>query len=111
LSQVEDRDTNKSKPEEKPQKPPSIFVYGVVNLPEMLKNFQDIVELDEYTTRSMANDTVKLNCSNPDAYRKLVRFMKDNIIYHTYQPKEERSYSVTYATPAGGGNIRPTPRC
>jgi hypothetical protein len=43
----------------------------------------------------MANDTIKLTCQSPDTYRKLARHMRDNnIIHHTYQPKEERSYRV-----------------
>jgi hypothetical protein len=66
----------------------------VVNLPEMeKKKLQVMVDLDQYTTRSMANNTVKINCNNIDTYRKLIRFMKENnIIHHTYQPKEERAY-------------------
>jgi hypothetical protein len=61
----------------------------------MIKKPQVIVELEQYTTRSMVNNTVKINCNNLDTYRKLIRFMKENnIIHHTYQPKEERAYRV-----------------
>ena len=43
----------------------------------------------------MANNIIKINCTTPDTYRKLVIFMNEtNIIYHTYQPKEERAYRV-----------------
>ena len=43
----------------------------------------------------MANNTMKIKCTIPDTYRKLVEFMNENnIIYHTYQPKEERAYRV-----------------
>jgi hypothetical protein len=75
-------------------KPPPIFVYGVVNLPQMIQKLQNIVETEQYTTRSLANNTVKINCTISDTYRKLVKFMNEhNIIYHTYQPKENRAYS------------------
>jgi hypothetical protein len=51
--------------------------------------------MEQYTTRSMANNTVKINCTIPDTYRKLVKFMSENnIIFHNYQPKEERAYRV-----------------
>jgi arsenate reductase-like glutaredoxin family protein len=51
--------------------------------------------MKQYTTRSMANNTVKINCTIPDTYRKLVKFMSENnIIFHTYQPKKERAYRV-----------------
>jgi len=61
----------------------------------MIQKLQNIVEIEQYTTRSMANNTVKINCTIPDTYRKLVKFMNgNNIIYHTYQPKEERANRV-----------------
>jgi hypothetical protein len=51
----------------------------------------------------MANNVIKLTCTNPDTYRKLVKHLKEKgIYYHTYQLKEERAYRVvlnTYITP------------
>ena len=79
----------------KPAKPPSILVYGVTSLPEMQKRFNEFLDEERYTTKSLANDTIKWICQTPDTYRTLVRCMTDNnIIHHTYQPKEERSYRV-----------------
>jgi len=61
----------------------------------MILKLQDIVEMEQYTTRSVANNTIKINCTTPDTYRKLVKCMNgNNITYHTYQPKEERAYTV-----------------
>jgi arsenate reductase-like glutaredoxin family protein len=38
---------------------------------------------------------IKINCMSPDTYRKLVKyFNENNIFYHTYQLKEERSWIV-----------------
>ena len=75
--------------------PPPIFIYGVTNLPEMRKTINELTNEDHYTIRSLANNTIKLLCQNPDTYRKLAKYMKEkNIIHHTYQPKEECSYRV-----------------
>jgi len=61
----------------------------------MRKRFNEFLDKEQYTTKSMANDTIKLTCQNSDTYRKLARYMRENnIIHHTYQPKEERSYQV-----------------
>jgi len=76
-------------------KPPPIFIYGVTNLPEMRKRINEFIDEKHYTTKSLANNTIKLLCQNPDTFTKLAKYMKDkNIIHHTYQPKEERSYRV-----------------
>jgi hypothetical protein len=83
---------------EAPQSPsvtktPPIFVYGVTNFPDMVHSFRNIVDVDQYTTKCMADNTVKINCTTPETYRSLIRQMRDtNIIHHTYQPKEERAY-------------------
>ena len=59
------------------------------------KRLNEFLDEEKYTTKSTANDTIKLNCQSPDTYRKLVRYIRDNnIIHHIYQPKEERSYRV-----------------
>lgn len=81
--------------EKKYPEPSPIFVYGVVNDQEMIKNLQDIAEDEQYTTRSMANNTIKINCVTPDTHRKLIKhFNYKNIIYHTYQLREDRAYRI-----------------
>jgi hypothetical protein len=61
----------------------------------MIYKLQSVVGTEQYTTRSMANNTIKINCIIPGTYRKLVKFMtENNIIHHTYQPKYERAYRV-----------------
>jgi hypothetical protein len=43
----------------------------------------------------MADSTIKINCTTPETYRKLVGFLKDNnIVDHTYQHNEERAFRV-----------------
>jgi len=43
----------------------------------------------------MTNNDIKLTCTSPDTYRKLIMHFKEKgIYYHTYQLKEERAYRV-----------------
>jgi hypothetical protein len=86
--------TNTGTEDPKVAKPHPIFLYGVTNLPEM-RRINDLLDEGQYSIKSMANNNVKLFCQSPDTFRKLARYMRDkNIIHHTYQPKEERSYRV-----------------
>jgi hypothetical protein len=49
----------------------------------------------EDKTKTMANNVVKINMNMAETYRKVVRLMKDsNIIYHTYQLKDDKPYWV-----------------
>lgn len=87
--------SNENKPNERTPKPPPIFVYDVKDYPSMITKLNDILEEEQYDTKTMADNTVKINTKTPEAYRSLARFMKENnIIHHTYQPKEDRSYRV-----------------
>jgi len=43
----------------------------------------------------LANDLIKLNCTTPETYRKIIKHLKENNTYcHIYQLKEERAYRV-----------------
>jgi hypothetical protein len=76
-------------------RPPPIFIHGVVNYTEMAKRIKDVAEDTQYHTKSLPKDVIKINCSTPDTYRKMVKYFKDNNIYHhTYQLKEDRAYRV-----------------
>lgn len=86
-------DENRSS--DKIQKPPPIFVHGVINYAEMIKRIRDIAEDEQYCTKSLANNVIKINCGIPDTYRKLVRYFNENNIYHhTYQLKDEKAYRI-----------------
>lgn len=77
------------------QTPPPIFVHGVINYAEMIKRIRDVAEEEQYCTKSLTNNVIKIICTTPETYRKLVRYFTDNnIYYHTYQLKEERAYRV-----------------
>lgn len=83
-----------SKPDRIP-KPPPIFIYGVIDYGEMEKKLKTIAANEEYSTKCLTDNTIKVISSTPDTYRKLIKFMRDdNIVHHTYQPKEERAYRI-----------------
>jgi len=76
-------------------KPPPIFIHGVTNYNQMIKSISEVAEDEQYYTKSMANNVIKLNCSTLDTYRNIVKHFRDNgIFFHTYQPKEERAFRV-----------------
>jgi len=76
-------------------KPPPIIVHGVINYGEMIKRIQDIAKDEQYCTKSLANNVIKINCMAPETYRKLVKYFKENnIFYYTYQLKAERAYRI-----------------
>ena len=55
----------------------------------------DIAEDEQYCKKYLANNVIKLNCTTPETYRKLIQYFKVNdIFYHTYQLNEERAYRV-----------------
>ena len=61
----------------------------------MIKKITDIAEDEQYCTKSLTNNVIKINCVTPETYRKLVRYFKDNnILYHTYQLKEKIAYRI-----------------
>jgi hypothetical protein len=65
-------------------KPPPVFVHGVINYGEMIKRIRDIAEDEQYCTKSLANNVIKINYVTPETYRKLVTYFKENnIFYHT----------------------------
>jgi 3-methyladenine DNA glycosylase AlkC len=61
----------------------------------MIKQTRDIAEDEQYCTKSLAKNVIKINCVTPETYRKLVTYFKDNnIFFHTYQLKEETAYRI-----------------
>jgi hypothetical protein len=61
----------------------------------MTQTFSCIVEMEQYTTKTLADNTIKINPHTSDTYRTLVRYMRENnIIHHTYQLREQRAFRV-----------------
>jgi hypothetical protein len=63
-------------PGHKTLKPPPIFIYGVLNYNEMANKLTKVIQQEQYSTKSTAENTIKINCTTPETYRKLVGFLK-----------------------------------
>ena len=103
LSDLEDEDmqtndvnkftTKSNQPREK--KPPPIYIYGVTNYREMIKYISEVVEEEQYYCKALPKETIKINASTADTYRKLIRkIQEDKIMHHTYQIRDERAYRI-----------------
>ena len=90
-----DPEGNPQPPPPQNYKPPPIFIHGVTNYDKMIKCIREVAEDEQYFTKSMANNVIKLTSSTPDTYRNIIKHFKENgIFFHTYQLKEERAYRV-----------------
>lgn len=63
---------------EKALKLPPIFIYGVVDYPEMAKKLKNVAEEYQYTTKCLPDDTIKVISITPEIYRIFIKFMSDN---------------------------------
>jgi hypothetical protein len=62
-------------------RPPPIFVYDVINYPQMINHLDQVTEEENYNTRSVANNKIKISCNAPETYRKMIKFMKEKSSY------------------------------
>jgi hypothetical protein len=76
-------------------RPPPIFIYDVKNYPQVINHLAEVTEEENYSTRSMSHNIIKINCNSPETYSKMIKVIEENnIIYHSYQPKDERPSRV-----------------
>jgi hypothetical protein len=68
----EDFTVGNPNPTKKIINPPPIFGHYVINYGEMTKRIRDVAEDEQYCTKRLANNVIKINCVSPDTYRKLV---------------------------------------
>ncbi|XP_044747813.1 uncharacterized protein LOC123309030 [Coccinella septempunctata] len=81
-------DTQPNNSPSKIPKPPPIYIYGVVDYAVMARKLKAVVKDEEYTTKCLADNTIKVNSTTPESYRKLVKFMRDSDIIHHTNPKK-----------------------
>ncbi|KAE9532288.1 hypothetical protein AGLY_009911 [Aphis glycines] len=82
--------------------PPPIFVKGVVDFPELCLTLIELIGVDNFICKS-TSDCLKIQTTNPVAYRALVRFLRDEKAeFHTYQLKEDKPLRVVIR------NLHPT---
>lgn len=80
--------------ENKTTRPPPISVRGVISYTDLCTNHVELIGVDNFFCKS-STDRLKTMTANPDLYRTLVRFLKDQKTeYHTYQVKEDKPTRV-----------------
>jgi len=74
--------------------PPPFFVKGVEDFPELCARLIEIIGVDKFICKSSA-DKLKIQTSNPELYRTLIHFLKDeNVGYHNYQLREDKPIRI-----------------
>ena len=76
-------------------KPPPIFIPGIRKISEFIKTLSDAIGKDNFTYKSNRDGQIKLNATNSDAFRTVVKLLDSNkAIYHTYQLKEDKTCKI-----------------
>jgi hypothetical protein len=84
----------RTKPQPIP-KPPPIYVHGVIHYGEMIKSITEVAEEEQFCTKTLTNNVIKISYTTPTTYRAIVKHFKEkNIYFHTYQLKEEQAFRV-----------------
>jgi len=74
--------------------PPPVFVRGVENFPELCTVLIELIGVENFVCKS-STDRLKIQTSTPDAYRSLIRYLKEEKAeYHTYQLQQDKPVRV-----------------
>lgn len=74
--------------------PPPIFVRGVEDFPELYTVLIELIGVENFVCKS-STDRLKIQTSTPDAYRSLIRYLKEEKAeYHTYQLQQDKPIRV-----------------
>jgi hypothetical protein len=93
--QQKDDIVNQSTPgkEDTPKSPP-IYITNVTSIPPLFQLLDQIVP-KLYEIKALAQNQVKVQPKSSDSYRIITKALIDrNTPFHTYKPKEERTYRV-----------------
>jgi hypothetical protein len=71
------------KPQPIPKLPP-IYVHGVIHYGEMIKSITEVAKKEQFCTKTLANNVIKISYTTPTTYRAIVKHFKEkNIYFHT----------------------------
>jgi hypothetical protein len=77
-------------------KPPPIFVSDVTTIPPLIQ-LLDQTAFKLYEIKAPAHNQVKIQSKTPNNYRAIIKALTaKNTSFHTYKPKDERSYRVVH---------------
>jgi len=81
---------------------PPVFVRGIEDFPELCTVLIELIGVENFVCKS-STDRLKIQTSTPDAYRSLIRFLKEERAeYHTYQLQQDKPVRVLIR------NLRPS---
>ena len=60
-------------------KPPPIFIHRVLNYKNMIKSITEVVEEEQFFSKSLANNVIKLSSITPATYRAIIKHFKEKI--------------------------------
>ncbi|KAL4096494.1 hypothetical protein QTP88_021439 [Uroleucon formosanum] len=76
------------------QPPPPIFMKGVLDFPNFCSVLIELIGVDNFFCKAAGN-RLKIQTANPESYRVLIRYLKENEAeYHTYQLREDKPLRV-----------------
>ncbi|KAL4131789.1 hypothetical protein QTP88_009046 [Uroleucon formosanum] len=74
--------------------PPPIFIRGVVDFPGVCTELIELIGVDNFICKSTV-DHLKVQTSNPEAYRTLVHYLRnEKAEFHTFQLKEDKPMRI-----------------
>lgn len=74
--------------------PPPIFMKGVLDFPNFCSALIELIGVDNFFCKA-AGDRLKIQTANPESYRVLIRYLKENEAeYYTYQLREDKPLRV-----------------
>lgn len=87
--------TNQSKQPVKDVLPPPIFIKDVTNFTELVRCISTHVNPGNFTTKALANSSVKVSITNVAEYRKLITYLRESkTCFYTYQLKTEKPFKI-----------------
>jgi hypothetical protein len=79
-------------------KPPPTYIQGVTSIPPLLQLLEQVAAR-QYKTKALADNQIKVQPATTYSYRAITKAPAEKKMeFHTYKPKEERSYRVVSRT-------------
>lgn len=74
--------------------PPPIFVSNIDNFIKLRTDLINLIGTNNFSFKSTSKN-LKIETKDSDAYRKVIRYLKENQIeHHTYQAREDRAFRI-----------------
>ncbi|KAL1446859.1 hypothetical protein WDU94_012222 [Cyamophila willieti] len=89
------QERKKKKKQKEARKPPPIYVDKPGKISTLTTLVNTEVDPENYTTKTVENNKIKINVEDVDSYRKTVHILqRENLMFHTYENKQTRPIRV-----------------